>query len=200
MRVLLATMALTMASSAAHAAFIVDTDIYKSNEIHATLDAVIKKNPVTTVYGSILQPNDLKVTLNAPGAVVNNSIVPMGDSLTSVTFTPLSSKTFTDFSFVCQFLTNNEAITLTVLDTHGATQTFQVPTGLAAGNMKRFGIEALPGDAIKSVTITAAQGLRDLKNPFFSVNAVPEPSSWAMLITGVGMVGAVMRRKLALAA
>lgn len=52
---------------------------------------------------------------------------------------------------------------------------------------------ATAGDTIKSVTFSSNQDAFEVAN--FRINAVPEPSTWALMILGFGLIGASMRRK-----
>lgn len=198
MKILAITTALALvASASAHAAFIVDNDINQDTEIRATLDPVGKKAPETSDLGTIVSLHDLSMAFNAPAQVFDNTIGPVGDNLTSVTFTPANSRKYTDFSFVSQQITNEELLTLTVQDSHGnPAQTFTIPTGAFSENMHRFGIEATHGDTIQSITINDSTGFHELKLPEFSVSAIPEPKSYALMLVGVGLVGAAMRRSI----
>lgn len=55
-----------------------------------------------------------------------------------------------------------------------------------SGNMVNFRLTASnPGDSWRVITLA----------PAGDPNAVPEPSSWAMLIAGLGLVGAVRRKR-----
>ncbi len=63
----------------------------------------------------------------------------------------------------------------------------------AALTNRRVGFHALPGSEIGGLRFIA----RGVAFEFDSIaaNAVPEPASWAMLITGFGLVGAMARRR-----
>lgn len=71
-----------------------------------------------------------------------------------------------------------------------------------AGTNRRVVISAGPGETIRGLKFRARGGafefddfaaaLADAPSP---ANAVPEPANWAMLISGMGLVGAVARRR-----
>lgn len=71
------------------------------------------------------------------------------------------------------------------------TSIFAAPAG-----DQRFAILAAPGETLTSVTITSAAGFgtfRQLRIGTAAVAPVPEPSTWAMLILGFGLVGGALR-------
>jgi hypothetical protein len=58
----------------------------------------------------------------------------------------------------------------------------------------RFYFLATGGDSIKSIRFESTQNSFEVDN--FSVGAaVPEPATWAMMITGFGLAGAAIRRR-----
>lgn len=82
---------------------------------------------------------------------------------------------------------------ITVTTAGGATLTQNVDGN---GGADFFGFT---GPGLSSFTVTSPQGFGT--GDFFSAVGVPEPSTWAMLILGLGAVGvALRRRKVALAA
>jgi hypothetical protein len=63
----------------------------------------------------------------------------------------------------------------------------------AALTNRRVGFHALPGSEIGGLRFIARGVAFEFDN--IAANAVPEPTSWAMLITGFGLVGAMARRR-----
>lgn len=69
---------------------------------------------------------------------------------------------------------------------------------LFSNTVNLFGLNFRSGDAASAQAAAALPSARfNVINPFVQVFAiaVPEPSSWAMLIAGFGLVGAAMRRR-----
>jgi hypothetical protein len=122
------------------------------------------------------------------------NIKPVKDgTLTSLTFTPVDSTLFTDFSFRGQ-LVNAGSVTVTVQDAQGDPSQPFTFTGLPANaDFARIGIVAVPGsgETIQSVTITS-DGFKEVKQIEFSStpSTVPEPATFALFGIGTVLVGA----------
>ena len=54
--------------------------------------------------------------------------------------------------------------------------------------------DAVTGEVLHDVTVTAASGF-DYAHPTFATGAVPEPTTWALLLGGFGAVGLTARRR-----
>ena len=130
-----------------------------------------------------------------------SNITPVkGGTLTSLTFTPKDGNLFNDFGFRGQLLAAG-TVTVTVLDNQGgAPQSFDFNVAKANQDFGTLGITAIPGtgETIKSVTVSVdplGAGFKEEKQNIFSIAAVPEPGTYAMLGLGVGLLGIVLRRR-----
>ena len=54
--------------------------------------------------------------------------------------------------------------------------------------------DALTGEVLNGVEIASASGF-DYAHPLADVGGVPEPATWAMMITGFGLAGSALRRR-----
>jgi hypothetical protein len=97
----------------------------------------------------------------------------------------------------------NGATSTMHLSVNGGAFTFDVPGGLFAnplGNgQNKFILSATGGDSIHTLDFTFDAGVDHIQQIRVG-NAVPEPTTWAMLIGGLGMVGAGLRRRRTLVA
>ena len=59
---------------------------------------------------------------------------------------------------------------------------------------------AVTGDGMPGGSWRCARAIIDWKIAYNNIGGVPEPTSWAMLITGFGVVGAAARRRRAVVA
>jgi hypothetical protein len=125
-----------------------------------------------------LADNGVNFTLNGPA---NSQRLVQGATLTAT-----ASGLFFDFSGTGLALFQNPSI--------GSGQNFIcfVGNGVCGG----------AGNRISITTSTFGDGIaqRGLQQIGFAGGVVPEPSSWAMLIAGFGLVGAVARRRKAVVA
>lgn len=119
--------------------------------------------------------------------------------------TPENGTAFNEFSFRGALHTNaDQFITVTITDQHGSVFDFKITDN---GDFSPIGFEAKgTGELIKSVEIQGqGLGFDDFKQMGFglypdAVTAVPEASTWAMMLFGFVSVGFVAYRKKAGAA
>jgi PEP-CTERM motif-containing protein len=123
-----------------------------------------------------------------------------GATLTDLSFTPSNDLLFSDFSWRGQDVNANQTLTVTVTDQNGATQVLTFQEGKANEDFARQGIiAAMAGETIKSVDLSmSGGGFKEAKQFAFSLApgvslGVPEPASWALMVLGVGLVGAGLR-------
>ena len=105
---------------------------------------------------------------------------------------------FTSLDVAKTFLGNGRPLTLTLtaMGLNGAiTNTIFLEEDLAK-SFSNFNFKDFVD--ISSLTITGGQEFPEfaIDNVILSANEVPEPASWATLIAGLGMLGAVRRRRL----
>ena len=184
------------AASAAHATFVLDTHVDTTNEIRAVLDPLSNQNASLTDQGTINFTNDLGISVNTLSGFTTSAITPVnGGLLTSITLTPTNGKAYSDFSFVAQFIGDNDQVTISVQDNQGnAAQTLTFSAPPADVNMHRTGIVSTDGETIQSITISDPNGFKDIKNFDFSL-AVPEPATWGLMFIGIAGIGWQLRRR-----
>jgi len=128
----------------------------------------------------------------------NATIKPIKDgSLTSLTVTPVNGNLFDGFSFRGQ-LSVAGTITLVVTDNQGdPSQTFSFSVAKANQEFSALGITGIPTDeTIKSIVISDSDGFNSIKQMAFDqIAAVPEPSTWAMMILGFAGLGFMAYRR-----
>jgi hypothetical protein len=96
-----------------------------------------------------------------------------------------------------------EKVTFSYLDAHGVagTQTIGLSNlGLATNGNNWFGISGNAGERFTGISFTtdnpAVAGIGSFQQlRFGGVSAVPEPTTWAMMLIGFGAVGYSMRRR-----
>jgi hypothetical protein len=100
--------------------------------------------------------------------------------------------TFTSAEFnLFNALAGTNSVSITV---NGVAQTFALGNG-----QNFFGIQATGNDVISSIAFdTNGAGVTDLRQVrlggFSAAAAVPEPSTWALMLIGFGATGVAMRR------
>jgi hypothetical protein len=167
-----------------------------SNPGGAKLNLVAAKDASSST-AEVLNPDDVVISVVGPSDFANGfaNIKPAGQvALTDLIFTPLSATAFDSFSFRGQDVASDQTINVIVTDQGGLTQTISFTVDKANQDFARLGvIAAMPGETIKSVEIQNSGGFKEAKQFEFDLALVPEPSTWAMLITGFGLVGASLR-------
>jgi hypothetical protein len=174
-----------------------------------------KGSDVATSYGSVAAHNDVTITPGTPADFASGfaAVSPIkGGSLTTITFTPKNPNEFNSFSFRGQDLAANQTIDIIVQDNQGhAAETFAFTEAKANADFARIGILAqMQSETIKWVEIVNSGGFGGAKQFEFSCvqatkscpngggyggGAVPEPGTWALVLMGVGAVGASMRAR-----
>jgi hypothetical protein len=185
---------------AAHATFIIDTNPNTSTEIGLTLTRVGAANPSTTGSGMVGTYGTVAIAVDTPSsfsAGVSHIFPQGGGNLTNLTFTPDTGSTFREFTFRGQDNVGNQQITITVQDNQGdAPQTFTVTGPPHHALFAPIAIKGTNGETIKSVTISNSGGFSNARQFTFSLaSGVPEAASWALMLVGVGLAGAQLRRK-----
>lgn len=67
---------------------------------------------------------------------------------------------------------------------------------VAGDTNRRFFFNFGPGESVKTVTLSSSQNSFEIDN--IATTSVPEPSTWAMLVGGFGLVGFARRRRSAM--
>jgi hypothetical protein len=135
------------------------------------------------------------VTVDVANGFAN--IKPNTGLLTELTFVPNigNATLYGDFFFRGQ-LNVEGTVTVTVTDIFN--NVFSGSTGTLAANtdFESFGAWSLDGDAIKSILVSTSGNFKEVKQIEFStVAAIPEPSTWAMIILGFAGVGFMAYRR-----
>jgi hypothetical protein len=198
-----AVLALGLAGTA-NATFIVDT----SADTDGTKLFLTKAMDATSSTGTVVTVDDVNITVTGPSDFADgfSTIKPVhGGMLTSLTFTPVNAGEFDSFSFRGQTLEANQTVVLTVQDNQGnAPQTIDFPIAHANADFDRMGIISTDGETIKFVTLSLATGFKEGKQYEFDClvasncvsvvnHGVPEPATWALMLVGMGGLGAIMR-------
>jgi hypothetical protein len=159
-------------------------------------------------FGSVNVNNtndDVNVTTNTPVTIGDgySNIKPDSGTLTSLIFRPTNPNAYEDMFFRGQIndssrdTTFDGIITATILDNHGVTTVVTFSGVSDHGDFSPLGFRAtLPGETIQSVTISldSTGVFKEFKQVDFSP-AVPEPSTWAMMILGFAGVGFMTYRR-----
>jgi hypothetical protein len=162
-------------------------------------------NPANTTFFGTAEGYVIDITANvavfsANGAAVIGTIPNGGTPITTVTFKPENTLAFDDFQ-TRGILTGNadQDVTITVNDNLGNIFVFHVTSN---GDFLPIGVVAVPGtgETIASVSVSCPGCTFDqLKQEAFSlapgVSAVPEASTWAMMILGFMGVGFMAYRR-----
>jgi len=156
-----------------------------NNQSGATVTGTTNQTNATVVFTSL---TDSMLT-SASGQAV---ITALDEALNSVTFALAGGMTFTNFEFDLQgSLSSPQSVTLTT--NLGNT----VLTGMNSNGANWAGAAA-DGEYFTAVTWTAsASGYDNMKQLRLGgiAAAVPEASTWAMMLLGLGGIGWALRRK-----
>jgi hypothetical protein len=177
-------------SGSARADFVLDTNPIGANyNFTGTTSGVeifsgnVGANIITGTTNQLVDTANGLAAINEP---------PHGTPFTDITFNPVDG-VFTQFSFRGQLVAAGD-VSVTVFDNVGQTFTF---TAKANQDFSAFGIIALAGsgETISSIDITSA-GFNSVKQIGFGfATAVPEASTWAMMILGFMGVGFMAYRR-----
>lgn len=115
-------------------------------------------------------------------------------SLDQLTFGLTNMMTFTEAEFnLFNALSNTTQVVISL--SSGLTQTF----ALSPNGQNFFGVRATGGDTLTSISFnTNGSGVADLRQVRIGgissqMGAVPEPSTWAMMLFGFAFIGGAMR-------
>jgi hypothetical protein len=89
------------------------------------------------------------------------------------------------------------SVSFTITDNMGDVFTFN---NLALGNGENFfGFQGIENETIRNVAFTLNGGIADVRqirlDGFAATSAIPEPTTWAMMLVGFGAVGYSMRKR-----
>ena len=125
------------------------------------------------------------------------TITAADNRLNNITFN-LNSGSYSRAEFNLNDIDNTDFfVMITSLFNGVVSQTSQTFNAKMNGS-NRFGVEALNGATLTGLTITSSNGfgsLTQLRIAPGTFGAVPEPSTWALMLVGFGAIGASMRRR-----
>jgi hypothetical protein len=192
----LVSIAAVAVSAPASAHFVIDTspilqDLNLSDTASVTAGTTFTGS-VNGYAGSVIDIVSTVAVSTANGLASVDAI--SHNWITQLTFTPVTG-TFNEFSFRGALSSNDDqVIHVTVTDNAAQTFNFLITSN---GNFPAIGLSALPtNETIKSVVINGS--FADIKQIGFgyeAVTAVPEPSTWAMMMLGFAGVGFVAYRR-----
>jgi hypothetical protein len=149
-----------------------------------------------TAVGTFTSSTD-RLNADASGQAMISSATDA--SLNQLTFSLLGGATFTTATFdLFSAGTSGIAVTLNGLNAAGlpiVTEPFTLTNGT-----NFFGVVGTGGDRFTGLSFSAADGIVDFRQLRLggvqtTMNAVPEPGTWAMMLLGFGGMGVAMRRR-----
>jgi hypothetical protein len=173
----------------------------------------------TSSTGSVASANDVGISVVGASDFASGyaNIKPSKNgTLTELTFTPVDATLFNSFSFRGQSLSKNVTVDVIVTDDQGdAAQTLTFNISKANADFGPFGIIASGAQTIKSVELLLPTGFKEAKQFQFDCvvttmacpnagqtgggggggGATPEPATWALLLVGLGGMGASLRAR-----
>lgn len=194
------TAALTFAS-AGHAAVVVGSG--------SGTNLLTLSGPGTPGSGGTLTGSGGTVATISGGQVLNTDQpfadipeAPFGGTFLSVGPTsgqPATLAFTTPVNFLSFAIGSPDTYNLLTIVTNMGSQTFTaamlgLPTDGNQGFTGFVNFTGVAGDLIKSVTFTNSPSINAFETASFSVTAVPEPGTWAMMLLGFAGMGAAMRR------
>jgi hypothetical protein len=186
----------TLGSTDAKAHFAIYSSDWISSSTALNLANAGNPGPGVTSLSGTVGSETINITTNtlSSGSSGDATIKPKSGALTSILFDPTDG-VFTSFAFSAQLLLAGN-ITVLVTDNFGETFSFSAPAHALTGP---FSVAAIDGsnETISSVVISSS-GFQQAKLFHFGdalAPAVPEPSTWAMLILGFAGVGFMAYRR-----
>jgi hypothetical protein len=116
-------------------------------------------------------------------------------TFTNSTFASASAGFTLDSLFLYDDKSSNTTVTITGTTLAGTTVVVTQAIAKGTGGTYSLVGTLLEGVALSSVTIYSTQGKLAIDNITVTALAVPEPSSYAMLLAGLGMMGFIARRR-----
>ena len=143
---------------------------------------------------TITTTDSLGLNIEANGQA---TITAVDNRLNNITFN-LNSGSYSRAEFNLNDIDNTDFfVMITSLFNGVVSQTSQTFNAQMNGS-NRFGVEALNGATLTGLTINSSNGfgsLTQLRIAPGTFGAVPEPSTWALMLVGFGAIGASMRRR-----
>lgn len=154
---------------------------------------------VASLSGGTVYTSDQPFADIPQGSIFGNTFLAAGPTSGNVaTLSLLVSTNFLSFLWGSPDLYN----TLTVSSTTAGVTTSQLFTaatlGIATGpgSASRYvQFSGVPGTTINSVSFNNVPAVDAFESANFSLSAVPEPATWAMMLIGFGGIGFAMRRR-----
>jgi hypothetical protein len=142
------------------------------------------------------------ISANGGQARVEGAPAPTGNPsdtllLTNLQFALTDQATFNNLGLNL-FGGTATSVTFNIIDNEGQLFTF---SNLALGTGEnRFGFQGIQGETIRNVSLTLnGGGIADVRQiRLDAVSAIPEPTTWAMMLVGFGAVGYSMRKRTAM--